>query len=370
MTYRMGADAGTSNTKFCTGEHTEEAFPSAVMQLSEDQFTDIMSTPGAEEHKWVFTDEDDGTHWLFGEVANEQIPLDHRPKGIERWTEQWTLRLVQGAMVRSWGRGSGTIELCMTYPPQDRDRRTILEELMRGTHTLTYGTRRVTNTYHVTDVKLLSEPVAAILSHTLNYNGTPKIDLRGSDMDAVWDGGGFTSDFGLLRFLRPVVTSYGSNDDYGIEEVARDCQDAIWYKHRDKFGRHRPMLSRVHESLRTGIYSGGGGIGELSVKAICKPFIDKYKANVVNLYGINRFSEAASLFLVGGGTFLAYDALKNRHSGLVPLGLRFENGDGFTPEKERGKVIGDDSIYLAARGAYASLNMLEYAELLRAKNSR
>jgi plasmid segregation protein ParM len=199
-------DIGYSHTKGATdGRRT--IFPSVWGEVQQSHLDLDLATRNG----YMQTETDDGT-WFIGDSAIEQSGLQSRRQD-RGWIETPEYRaLMLTAVTELTGATGITIQMVTGLPVGYFADRANLIGWLRAAHQVRRGGRRRAQRIEVSDVVVLPQGLAAVLSEALDERGKIKLGPISQGMVGLLDIGGHTVNVATFKELREIARQTSSID--------------------------------------------------------------------------------------------------------------------------------------------------------------
>lgn len=332
----MVLDAGNSiiKAKIARRERGEIAFPHALKQLTEAEYTNVVSRAGVAGSPPGYLRIND-VPYVVGESADRHGVHVQRT-GAARYTRDYYGIFAATALARLYERG-GEIMVFGSHPPGDVNfRQDLMKAVIGDWHIETNGNERH---FRVTYANTFDEPVGGLMNVLLTEDGQhyQRSDLNGG-RSLVIDIGDFTTDYIAVNPGGEVDYSLARSVPIGIQNVVADFEESFRASYLQAV-KDTPALpqERVRKAIATGVFEGGGQ------KYAC----EKEAREATNLL-LNRIADTYqriaggalgwdAIILTGGGSGLLYrrllpilehervilaDALESIHLANVRGGLK------------------------------------------------
>jgi hypothetical protein len=332
----MILDAGNSiiKAKIARRERGEIAFPHALKQLTEAEYSNVVSRVGVAGPPPGYLRINE-VPYVVGENA-ERHGVHVQRTGAARYTRDYYGIFAVAALSRLYERG-GEIMVFGSHPPGDVNFRQDLMKAVIGDWQIdTNGSERH---FRVTYANTFDEPVGGLMNVLLTEDGQhyQRSDLNGG-RSLVIDIGGFTTDYIAVNPGGEVDYSLARSVPIGIQNVVADFEESFRASNLQAV-KDTPALppERVRKAIATGVFEGGG-----------RKYPCEKEANEATNLLLNRIADTYqriaggalgwdAIILTGGGSGLLYrrllpilehervilaDELENIHLANVRGGLK------------------------------------------------
>jgi hypothetical protein len=304
----MVLDAGNSiiKEKIARKEQGEITFPHAIRQMTESEYTNIISRSGIMANMQDYL-RINGQPYVIGESAERQGLVTQR-SGAARYTKDYYGILAAAALGRLYERGR-EVSIFGSHAPGDLKFRQDLMKAVIGDWEVEI--KNQVSHFQVSYANTFDEPVGGLMNVLLTEDGQhfQHSDLNGG-RSLVIDIGGFTTDWLAVNPGGEVDYSLARSIPMGIQNVLTDFEESFRANNLEAV-KATPVLppERLRKAISTGVYEGGGR------KYPC----EKEVKEATNLL-LNRFADTYqrvaggalgwdAIILTGGGSALLYQRL-------------------------------------------------------------
>ena len=291
-------DVGYSHTKSAT-DGRRAIFPSVLGEVQQSHLDLEM----AERNGYIQIETDDGT-WFVGDAALEQSGLRTRRQD-RRWIESPEYLALSLAAITELTQATGiTVELVTGLPvAYFADRGTLKERLMK-THSVKRANRRRGQRIEITDVVILPQGLAAVLSEALDVNGKIKSGPISQGTVGLVDVGGHTVNVATFVELREIARQTASIDAglWGpLTEIGKRVNAA--YPGQELRGHE------IAEAVKRGFIRHYGEERDIAgiAQDVLKPFARQILAEASQVWG--NAARLDVLLIAGGGAEIVGPAL-------------------------------------------------------------
>lgn len=202
----ISVDVGYSHTKAAT-DGRRAIFPSVWGEVQQSHMTGYGLENGA---GYIQVETEDGA-WFIGDAALEQSSMQSRRQD-RGWIKTPEYRALILAAMSELTTGSGIAVRMVTGLPvsymSDRDE---VKTQFKGTHSIRCEGRRAQR-FDITDIEVLPQGLAAILSEALDDNGNIPPGPLSEGLVGLLDIGGHTINVATFKELREIVPKTTSID--------------------------------------------------------------------------------------------------------------------------------------------------------------
>ena len=292
-------DVGYSHTKAAT-DGRRAIFPSVLGEVQQAH----LDLDLAERNGYIQVETEDG-QWFVGDAAIEQSGLKTRRQD-RGWIETPEYRALLLTGITELSNATGiTVELVTGLPvAYFADRGTLRAQLMERAHNVKRAGRRRGQRIEITDVVVLPQGLAAVLSEVLTEQGKVKPGPVSEGTVGLVDVGGHTVNVATFTELREIARQTASIDAgmWGpLTEIGKRINAA--------FPGQELRGHEIAEAIKRGTIRHYGEEQDISgtAQAVLKPFARQILAEASQVWG--NAARLDALLVAGGGAEIVGPAI-------------------------------------------------------------